>query len=106
MNYRGTEKDGKKYFIKQDRAKVTIISDDGVLELEVEDCFGRDKDRHTVYEKDRIFLPKKEFTSDFLGVTFTAKGEEITVKELSQRKGMTRGFLSRIISASKLKPDD
>lgn len=105
MNYRGTDKDGKKYFIEI-RGKHIIISTDGtVLDLIAEDFFGYDKNGHAVFENDTITLPKKRFHFQTGNVTFNAKGEEIVVPEFKLKAGLKRGMMAQIIQCSELKDD-
>ena len=103
MNYRGTDKDGKKHFVEI-RGKHIIISTDGnVLDLIAEDFYGYDKNGRAVFENDTIILPKKRFHFQFGNVTSTAKGEDVVVPDFKQKAGMTRGMLSQIIQCSELK---
>ena len=106
MNYRGTDKDGKKYFIEI-RGKHIIISTDGnVLDLLVEDFYGYDKNRRAVFENDTIILPKKKFHFQIGGVTFTAKGQEVVVPHFKPAEGLTRGMIVQIIQCSELKENN
>lgn len=106
MNYRGIDKDGKKYFIEI-RGKHVIISTDGkVLDLTAENFYGYDKTGRAVFENDTIILPKKKFYFQFGALTFTAKGEKVVVPDFPFKKGLTRGMVSQIISCSELKTDD
>ena len=104
MNYRGTDKDGKKYFVEI-RCKHIIINDistDGnVLDLITEDFYGYDKNGRAVFENDTITLPKKKFHFQIGNVTFTAKGEEVVIPNLKAR--LTRGMLEKILQCSELK---
>ena len=101
MNYRGTDKDGKKYFVEI-RGKHIIISTDGnVLDLIAEDFYGYDKNGRAVFENDTITLPKKKFHFQFGNVTFTAKGEKVVVPDF-KLKGMTRDMIAQIIQCSEL----
>ena len=101
MNYRGTDKDGKKYFVEI-RGKHIIISEgDSVLDLITEDFYGYDKNGRAVFENDTITLPKKKFHFQFGNVTFTAKGEKVVVPDF-KLKGMTPGMIAQIIQCSEL----
>jgi len=94
MNYRGTDKDGKKYFVEI-RGKHIILSTDGnVLDLIAEDFYGYDKNGRAVFENDTIILPKKRFHFRFGNVTFTAKGEEVVVPNFKSKASLTRGMLN------------
>lgn len=103
MNYRGYDKDGKRYFVEIQRKRVIISSDTGVLDITTEDFYGYDKNGHAVFENDTIILPKKKFHFQFGNVTFTAKGQEAVVPNITPRGGLTRGMLERIIQCSELK---
>jgi len=106
MNYRGTDKDGKKYFVEIRGKHVIISSDDSALDLATEDFFGYDKNGRAVFENDTIILPKQKFHFTFGGITFTAKGEEVVVPDFKIKKGLTRGMVSQIIQSSALKEAD
>ena len=106
MNYRGTDKDGKKYFVEI-RGRHLIISTEGnVLDLIAEDFYGYDKNGRAVFENDTITLPKKKFHFQFGNVTFTAKGEEVVVPDFKPKAGMTRGMMEQIIQCSELQEDN
>ncbi|MBR3747140.1 MAG: hypothetical protein IKP64_00335 [Selenomonadaceae bacterium] len=102
MNYRGTDKDGKKYFVEIRGKHIIISTGDSVLDLIAEDFYGYDKNGRAVFENDTITLPKKKFHFQFGNVTFTAKGEEIVVPDF-KKAGLTRGMISQIIQGSELK---
>ena len=103
MNYRGTDKDGKKYFVEIRGKNIIISTDDNTLDLIKEDFYGYDKNDRAVFENDTIILPKKRFHFQFGNVTFTAKGEEVIVPDFKPKAGLTRGMLSQIIQCSELK---
>ena len=104
MNYRGTDKDGKKYFVEIRGKHIIISTGDSVLDLIAEDFYGYDKNGRAVFENDTITLPKKKFHFQFGNVTFTAKGEEIVVPDF-KKAGLTRRMISQIIQCSELKED-
>ena len=103
MNYRGTDKDGKKYFVEIRGKHIIISTGDNVLDLIAEDFYGYDKNGRTVFENDTITLPNKKFHFQFGNVTFTAKGEEVVVPDFKLKAGMTRGMMAQIIQCSELK---
>ena len=105
MNYRGIDKDGKKYFVEIRGKHVIISSDAGVLDLTAEDFYGYDKNGRAVFENDTIILPKKKFHFTFGNVTFTAKGQEVVVPNFKPIAGLTRGMISQIIRCSELKEE-
>ena len=106
MNYRGTDKDGKKYFVEIRGKHVIISSDNGVLDLTKDDFFGYDKNGRAVFENDTIILPKKKFHFTLGDTTFTAKGQEAVVPHISPKVGLTRGMLAQIIQCSEVKEAD
>lgn len=104
MNYRGTDKDGKKYFVEIRGKHIIISTGDSVLDLIAEDFYGYDKNGRAVFENDTITLPKKKFHFQFGNVTFTAKGEDVVVPNFL-KASLTRGMISQIIQGSELKED-
>ncbi len=104
MNYRGTDKDGKKYFVEIRGKHIIISTGDSVLDLIAEEFYSYDKNGRAVFENDTITLPKKKFHFQFGNVIFTAKGEEVVVPDF-KKAGMTRGMMAQIIQCSELKED-
>lgn len=102
MNYRGTDKDGKKYFVEIRGKHIIISTGDSVLDLIAEDFYGYDKNGHAVFENDTITLPKKKFHFQFGNVTFTAKGDKVVVPDF-KKASLTRGMMAQIIQCSELK---
>ena len=103
MNYRGTDKDGKKYFIEIRGKHVIISSDNGVLDLTTEDFYGYDKNGRAVFENDTIILPKGKSRFHIGDITLTAKGQEVVVPNITPKASFTRGMLAQVIQHSELK---
>lgn len=106
MNYRGTDKDGKKYFVEIRGRHIIISTDGNVLDLIKEDFYGYDKNGRAVFENDTITLPKKKFHFQIGNVTFTAKGEEVVVPNFKPKASLTRSMMAQIIQCSELKEDN
>ena len=81
MNYRGFDKDGKKYFVSVAGRHIVIDDGNKVLDLIINECYGHDKHGKPVFYGDVIKLPNKKFSFTFGGFNYTAKGELVKVPD-------------------------
>ena len=101
MNYRGFDKDGKKYFVSVAGRHIVIDDGNKVLDLIINECYGHDKHGKPVFYGDVIKLPNKKFSFTFGGFNYTAKGDFIKVPNFGV-KWLNLNAIADIISESEL----